>query len=76
MNLSEADSALYRLYAVGLLTYDEALRQAQSVSRLRRALLEFDQNARLRPDQVVAPQPAPTPSASRSRAADFRRAST
>ena len=44
MNLSDADSALYRLYAVGLLTYDEAMRQAESEHRLRRALLQFDQD--------------------------------
>lgn len=63
MNLGETDAALYRLYAVGLLTYDEALRQAQSVSRLRRAMLEFDQNSR-------------APIASRSPSAGFRPAST
>ncbi len=46
MNLSENDAALYRLYAVGLLTYDEALKQAESEFRLRRALLQFDSVAR------------------------------
>ena len=60
MKLSEADSAVYRLYAVGLLTYDEAMRQAQSEVHLRRALLQFDQNV----------------NASRSPAAGFRPAST
>ena len=44
--LSERDARLYRQYAVGLLGYDEALAQAESPFRLRRALLEFDQNAR------------------------------
>jgi Tfp pilus assembly ATPase PilU len=66
MNLTDGDAALYRLYAVGLLNYEEALRQAQSVSRLRRALLEFDQNARLRPEQVLS---ASTPPAAGSRPA-------
>lgn len=46
MSLSEADANLYRLYAVGKLSYEDALRQAQSVVGLRRALLQFDQNAR------------------------------
>jgi hypothetical protein len=45
-NLGEFDAQLYRQYAVGLLGYEEALGQAQSLFRLRRALLEFDQNAR------------------------------
>lgn len=44
MDLTENDAALYRLYAVGLLTYDEALRQAHSEHRLRRAMLQFDQS--------------------------------
>jgi Tfp pilus assembly ATPase PilU len=47
--LSDADATLYRLYAVGLLGYEEALRQAQSVFHLRRALLEFDQQVRPAP---------------------------
>ena len=59
-NLSEKDAALYRLYAVGLITYDEALRQAEHESRLRRAMLQFDQ-------AVIA---------SRSPSAGSRRAST
>ena len=46
MKLSEADAAVYRLYAVGLLTYEEAMRQAQSEVALRRALLQFDHIAR------------------------------
>ena len=44
-NLSEVDTKLYRLYAVGLLSYENALEMAQSVFHLRRAMLEFDQNA-------------------------------
>jgi Tfp pilus assembly ATPase PilU len=48
MALSDADANLYRLYAVGKVTYEDALRQAQSVVQLRRALLAFDQNARWR----------------------------
>jgi Tfp pilus assembly ATPase PilU len=46
MNLTDFDANLYRLYAVGLLGYEEALGQAQSLVRLRRAMLAFDQNAR------------------------------
>jgi Tfp pilus assembly ATPase PilU len=46
MKLSEADAAVYRLYAVGLLSYEEAMRQAESEVHLRRALLQFDQVAR------------------------------
>jgi hypothetical protein len=45
-NLGERDAQLYRQYAVGLVGYEEALTQAENPSRLRRALLEFDQNAR------------------------------
>ena len=44
--LSDCDANLYRLYAVGLLSYEEALGQADSQFHLRRALLEFDQNTR------------------------------
>ena len=46
--LGELDAHLYRQYAVGLLGYEEALARAESPVRLRRALLEFDQNARAR----------------------------
>ena len=46
MSLSETDANLYRQYAVGQLSYEDALRQAESVVALRRALLQFDQNAR------------------------------
>ena len=46
--LSDSDANLYRLYAVGLLRYEDALEQAQSVFHLRRAMLEFDQNASVR----------------------------
>jgi Tfp pilus assembly ATPase PilU len=53
MSLSDADAKLYRLYAVGKISYEDALRQAQSVVQLRRALLGFDQNARL-PDRAGA----------------------
>ena len=49
MALSESDAALYRLYAVGLLTYDEALKQAQSEFHLRREMLRFDQNVAAAP---------------------------
>lgn len=45
MNLNDFDANLYRLYAVGLLSYEQALDQAQSLVQLRRALLAFDQNA-------------------------------
>jgi len=45
-NLGERDARLYRQYAVGLVKYEEALARAENPSRLRRALLEFDQNAR------------------------------
>jgi len=44
--LCDFDANLYRLYAVGLVSYEDALAQAQSVSQLRRAMLGFDQNAR------------------------------
>ena len=44
--LAERDTQLYLQYAVGLLGYEEALARAESPFRLRRALLEFDQNAR------------------------------
>jgi Tfp pilus assembly ATPase PilU len=47
-NLSEVDAKLYRLYAVGALSYEDALEMAQSVFHLRRAMLEFDQNACVR----------------------------
>jgi hypothetical protein len=53
-NLSDSDANLYRLYAVGLLGYDEALGRAQSLVRLRRAMLAFDQNARR---DTMSPQP-------------------
>ena len=46
INLAERDAQLYLKYAVGLLGYEEALAQAESPARLRRALLEFDQNLR------------------------------
>jgi Tfp pilus assembly ATPase PilU len=46
MSLSDADDKLYRLYAVGKVSYEDALRQAQSVVQLRRALLQFDQDSR------------------------------
>ena len=49
--LCDSDADLYRRYAVGLLSYDDALGQAQSVFHLRRALLEFDQVARLAPSR-------------------------
>ena len=49
--LCHSDATLYRLYAVGLLSYEDALGQAQSVFHLRRALLEFDQIARPAPPQ-------------------------
>ena len=55
MNLSDSDANLYRLYAVGLLGYEEALGQAQSLHRLRRAMLAFDQNARV---QAVSRTPS------------------
>ena len=45
-NLGERDTQLYLQYAVGLVGYEEALARAESPFRLRRALLEFDQNAR------------------------------
>ena len=48
MDLTEFDANLYQQYAVGLLGYEEALSQAQSLFRLRRAMLAFDQNARVR----------------------------
>ena len=51
MNLTDFDANLYRLYAVGLLGYEEALGQAQSLVRLRRAMLAFDQNARVQAGQ-------------------------
>ena len=43
--LTDVDAKLYRLYAVGALSYEDALEMAQSVFHLRRAMLEFDQNA-------------------------------
>jgi hypothetical protein len=46
-DLSENDAALYRLYAVGMLKYEEALNQAENESRLRRAMLHFDQAAKM-----------------------------
>jgi Tfp pilus assembly ATPase PilU len=64
MNLTDFDANLYRLYAVGLLGYEEALSQAQSLVRLRRAMLAFDQNARVResvPAEEVSGQPPATP---------------
>ena len=66
MNLSENDAALYRLYAVGLLTYDEALKQAESEHRLRRALLQFDQVARASAPGLVVAAKAATPGPERS----------
>ena len=42
MRLDGKDAALYRLYAVGGLTFDEALKQAESEVRLVRAMLHFD----------------------------------
>ncbi|MEO5693854.1 MAG: hypothetical protein ABIQ72_12060 [Usitatibacter sp.] len=48
MNLNDFDANLYRQYAVGLLSYEQALDQAQSLVQLRRALLAFDQNAQPR----------------------------
>ena len=42
MRLDGKDAALYRLYAVGSLTFEEALKQAQSEVRLVRAMLHFD----------------------------------
>ena len=53
-NLGERDAHLYRQYAVGLVSYEDALAQAESQIRLRRALLEFDQNARA----PIVPPPA------------------
>ena len=47
MKLTDFDANLYRLYAVGLLGYEEALGQAQSMVRLRSAMLAFDQNTRV-----------------------------
>jgi len=44
--LAERDNQLYLQYAVGLVGYEEALARAESPFRLRRAMLEFDQNAR------------------------------
>jgi Tfp pilus assembly ATPase PilU len=46
--LTDADFDLYRRYAVGLITYDEAMRAAESEFHLRRALLQFDQNTQPR----------------------------
>ena len=48
MNLTAFDAKLYRLYAVGALGYEQALRHAESEFRLRRAMLAFDQAARVR----------------------------
>lgn len=50
MKLDDFDANLYRLYAVGLLAYDEALGQAHSLWHLRRAMLAFDQNAQAKLD--------------------------
>jgi hypothetical protein len=61
MSLSDADANLYRLYAVGRLSYEDALRQAQSVVELRRALLQFDQNARWRGKDGELPTVRPSP---------------
>ena len=47
--LSDSDANLYRLYAVGLLKYEDALEKAESLFHLRRAMLEFDQNTVQRP---------------------------
>ena len=58
-NLGEIDAQLYRQYAVGLLGYEEALGQAQSLFRLRRALLEFDQVARSAPSPDPGRRTAP-----------------
>ena len=58
--LSDSDASLYRLYAVGLLGYEEALQRAESVFHLRRAMLEFDQNA-----SVQKPSPPQASSAGR-----------
>jgi Tfp pilus assembly ATPase PilU len=44
--LCDFDAKLYRLYAVGALSYEDALGYARSEFKLRRALLAFDQNAR------------------------------
>ena len=57
--LCEFDAKLYSLYAVGLLSYDEALSQAKSDFQLRRALLAFDQNARVRDPVSDATGPLP-----------------
>jgi len=61
MSLSDADANLYRLYAVGKLSYEEALSQAQSVVHLRRALLQFDQNARWKGKDGELPTARPGP---------------
>ena len=58
MNLSDFDANLYRLYAVGLLGYEEALGQAQSLVRLRRAMLAFDQDIRVQ--RPVSPESRPS----------------
>ncbi len=68
-NLTLNDQALYRLYAVGLLKYEEALKQADSEVYLRRALLQFDQVAR-------GSAPANPLTASTSPATGSRRANT
>jgi Tfp pilus assembly ATPase PilU len=68
-NLTINDQALYRLYAVGMLTYEEALKQADSEVYLRRAMLEFDQLAK-------GPAPANPLNASTPPAAGSRRANT
>lgn len=61
MSLSDTDANLYRLYAVGKLSYEDALRQAQSVVGLRRALLQFDQNARWKGKDGDLPAVRPGP---------------
>lgn len=61
MSLSDTDANLYRLYAVGKLSYEDALRQAQSLVQLRRALLQFDQNARWKGKEGELPAVPPGP---------------
>ena len=56
-HLGERDAQLYREYAVGLVGYEEALARAESPFRLRRALLEFDQNARQRAEAIRTAPP-------------------
>ena len=82
MKLTEADAALYRLYAVGLLGYEEALKQAQSEFQLRRAMLQFDQTVNEKKVSDTIFRPAENVSdtisviSSRSPSADSRPAST